>query len=184
MDGALEIRFHGRGGQGTVTLASLTVGAAHLSGWHALGFPSFGPERTGAPVAAFARLDRRPVRDRSEVRHPDVVVVQDAGLAGVVDVLEGFRPTGSVIVNAARVPAGLDGSGAIAVPASELAVEHLGKPITSTAMLGFLASITGLLDPDAVSRAIRDRFRGEIAERNEALARAAFAEGRRLRAAA
>ena len=72
----LEIRFHGRGGQGTVTLAALATDAAFASGWHALGFPAFGPERTGAPVQAFLRLSKSPVRDRSEIRRPHVVVVQ------------------------------------------------------------------------------------------------------------
>jgi pyruvate ferredoxin oxidoreductase gamma subunit len=185
MNGALEIRFHGRGGQGTVTLAALTVNAAHRSGWHALGFPSFGPERTGAPVAAFVRLDRSPIRDRSEVRTPDVVVVQDARLVDVVNVLDGFRPGGTVIVNAPSLPGGLAAaSHAIAVPASELAVAHLGSAITSTAMLGFLAATTGLVDLDAAVAAVRDRFRGEVSERNEAVVRAAYAEGRRMEDAA
>jgi pyruvate ferredoxin oxidoreductase gamma subunit len=185
MGDAIEIRFHGRGGQGTVTLAALTVNAAHRSGWYALGFPSFGPERTGAPVAAFVRLDRAPVLDRSEVGTPNVVVIQDVGLVGVVDVLDGFRPEGTVIVNTPSVPDGLAAaSHAIAVPASELAVAHLGSPITSTAMLGFLAAVTGLVDLDAAILAVRDRFGGEIAERNEALTRAAYAEGRRLQVAA
>src|SRR5690348_14632809 len=95
-----EIRLHGRGGQGTVTLAALTVDAAFRSGWHALGFPTFGTERTGAPVAAFVRLARAPILDRSEVRTPDVLVVQDPTLVGSVSLLDGLTPDGLVLLNA------------------------------------------------------------------------------------
>ncbi|HEX5948014.1 MAG TPA: 2-oxoacid:acceptor oxidoreductase family protein [Actinomycetota bacterium] len=171
----VEIRFHGRGGQGTVTLAALSVDAAFRSGWQAMGFPAFGTERTGAPVTAFARLSRSQIRDRSEVRRPSVVVVQDQTLLGAVDVFEGLVVGGTVIVNAMSMPEGLTPSGDIAwVPATDLALEHLGKRMTSTAMLGALASATGLLDMDSACAAIRDRFPGELGVRNERLARAAY----------
>jgi pyruvate ferredoxin oxidoreductase gamma subunit len=185
VDKAIEIRLHGRGGQGTVTFAALLVDAAFRSGWHAVGFPAFGTERTGAPVAAFVRLSRKPIRDRSEVRRPSVVVIQDPTLVGAVDVTEGLLPRGSLLVNATEIPGDLAGAGRVmAVPATELAVEHLGAAITSTAMLGFLAGATGLVSVEAVVDAIRDRFRDQVARRNEDLARAAFAHAIRAREAA
>jgi len=172
----LEIRLHGRGGQGTVTMAALLVDAAFRSGWHATGFPSFGSERTGAPVAAFVRLGRARILDRSEVRHPTVVVVQDATLAGAVPLLDGLDADGIVVVNAASAPVELAAAPhVVAAPITDLAIEHLGSPITSTAMLGVFAAVTGIVDVDAVCAAIHERFGGATAERNESLARAAYA---------
>jgi pyruvate ferredoxin oxidoreductase gamma subunit len=172
----LEIRLHGRGGQGTVTMAALLVDAAFRSGWHAMGFPSFGSERTGAPVAAFVRLDRAPILDRSEVRRPDVVVVQDPTFDGAVDFLGGLTSDGIVVINAADAPEDLVGDATVvAVPVTELAIRQLGAPITSTAMLGVFAAVTGIVSIEAVAAAIRERFSGATGERNEALARAAFA---------
>jgi pyruvate ferredoxin oxidoreductase gamma subunit len=172
----LEIRLHGRGGQGTVTMAALLVDAAFRNGWHAMGFPSFGSERTGAPVAAFVRLSRAPIVDRSEVRHPDVVVVQDPTLDGAVDLLDGLTPGGIVVINAAESPEDLRGVASVtAVPVTELAIRHLGAPITSTGMLGAFAAVTGIVDIEAVAGAIRSRFNGPTGDRNEAVARAAFA---------
>ena len=170
--------MHGRGGQGTVTMAALLVDAAFRSGWQALGFPAFGTERTGAPVAAFARLDRSVIRDRGEVTAPKVVVVQDPTLVGAVNLLEGLAPGGIVLVNATAAPEGLAAAPTLlTIPATELAREHLGDAKTSTAMLGFLAGATRLIETDAVEAAIRDRFRGEVADRNVALARAAHDVG-------
>jgi pyruvate ferredoxin oxidoreductase gamma subunit len=172
----IEIRLHGRGGQGTVTMAALLVDAAFRSGWHAMGFPSFGSERTGAPVAAFVRLDRAPILDRSEVRHPHLVVVQDPTLDGVIDLLDGLAPAGAVVINASEAPEDLAGRVAVtAVPVTELAIRHLGAAITSTAMLGVFAAATGIVGIEAVAEAIRGRFTGSTAERNEAVSRAAFA---------
>lgn len=181
-----EIRLHGRGGQGTVTMAALLVDAAFRSGWHALGFPAFGTERTGAPVAAFLRLARQPIRDRSEVRCPSVVVLQDATLAGAVDLLEGLVPDGLVLVNATEVPGPLRDAGrpVLTIPATDLALQHLGTAITSTAMLGFLAAATDLIGIEHVCAAIRERFPGPVGERNEALARAAYESGRQAKEAA
>lgn len=173
-DAHIEIRIHGRGGQGAVTLAALLADAAFRSGWYPLAFPAFGTERTGAPVAAFVRLDRNPVRDRSEVRRPTYVVVQDPGLVGVVDVLAGMTPNGLVLLDAERIPPALAAAPVIAIGATKLALAHLGVAKTSTAMLGFLAAATGVVTPEAGEAAILERFPGRIGERNVALARAAF----------
>lgn len=174
MGSAIEIRIHGRGGQGTVTLAGLIVDAAFAGGWQALGFPSFGTERTGAPVAAFVRLRRHPILDRSEIRAPNVVLVQDATLLGTVDVLDGVSPEGLVLINGTTVPSALEGR-ARAAPATALALEHLGSAKTSTAMLGFLAGATGIISIEGAVAAIRRRFTGDVADRNERCARAACA---------
>jgi len=172
MSDPIEIRIHGRGGQGTVTLAALIVDAAFRAGWWPLGFPSFGTERTGAPVSAFVRLDKSPVRDRSEVRSPSVVVVQDPTLTHVVDVMAGAT-NATLIVNARSVPAGLP-PGTVVVAASSIAMQRLGRPITSTAMLGAFAGATGLVGIDAVTAAIESRFAGDVGARNVAVAREAF----------
>jgi pyruvate ferredoxin oxidoreductase gamma subunit len=173
----LDVRIHGRGGQGTVTLAALLVDAAVDDGWQALGFPTFGTERTGAPVAAFVRIDEHPIRDRSEIRAPRVIVVQDPTLVGVVDLLQGVPPDGIVLLNSSRPLDALVGTAARSFPATELAMRHLGSQKTSTAMLGFFAAVTSVVSIDAVCRAIRRRFSGDVASRNEALARDAYAAG-------
>lgn len=170
----VEIRVHGRGGQGTVTLAALITDAAFRDGWHVLGFPSFGTERTGAPVAAFVRLDRQPIFDRGEVRTPDIVAVQDPTIGATVDVTEGLTPLGLVLINAQSVPGYLRHLRTIAVPLTDLAIAQLGSPRTSAAMLGALAAAADIFTLDAACAAIGSRFRGEIAARNIALARVAF----------
>jgi pyruvate ferredoxin oxidoreductase gamma subunit len=180
----LDVRIHGRGGQGVVTLAALLVDAAFEEGWHVLGIPSFGTERTGAPVTAFVRLSRTPIRDRSEIRRPGVVIVQDPTLIGSVDVLDGLADDGLVLVNAAAPPDGMAQATIDWVPATALALEHLGKPKTNTAMLGFFAKATGLVSIDSVAVAIRRWFGGELAERNVRLAQAAYAAANRREVAA
>jgi len=175
MEDSVEIRIHGRGGQGTVTLAALLADAAFESGWHVLGFPSFGTERTGAPVAAFVRLSRSPIRDRTEIRHPSVIIVQDPTLIVAVNVLDGITADGRVLINAASVPDALRDR-ARSFPATELALQYLGSTKTSTAMLGFLAGATSLVSIDAVTAAIGRRFAGEVAEQNERCAREAFTD--------
>lgn len=169
----VEVRLHGRGGQGTVTLAALLVDAAFRDGWYALGFPAFGTERTGAPVAAFVRLARAPILDRSEVRHPSVIVVQDPTLLHALDVTTGATPDATFVLNATAPPDEFPSSTAV-VPASQIAVRALGKPITSTAMLGAFAAATGLISIDAVAAAITQRFPGEMGARNVSAAREAF----------
>lgn len=170
---AIELRFHGRGGQGTVTLAALFADAAFRSGWHVLAHPAFGTERTGAPVAAFARLDRKPILDRGQVRSPHIVVCQDPTLVGAIDVLAGLEPGGLVVINSERPLAELEGARTVAIPATALARRYLGVTVTSTAMLGALSAATDLIDIDAVCAAIANRFTGDVGERNVALARVA-----------
>jgi len=174
-----QVRIHGRGGQGVVTAAELLSVAAFLEGRHAQAFPSFGSERTGAPVIAFCRIDDRPIRVREPILAPDALIVQDPTLLHQVDVFAGLRPGGLVLLNSSRDPAEL-GLGEldarmIAVPASELAREHLGRPLPNAALLGAFAAVAGVVGLDSVAAAIRERFPTAPAEANVAAARGAFA---------
>jgi len=174
-----QVRIHGRGGQGVVTAAELLAVAAFAEDRYAQAFPSFGSERTGAPVAAFCRIDDRPIRTHEPIATPDAVVVADPSVLHQVDVLHGLRPDGYLLVNTGRSAAELAISGAVTarlclVPATDLAREHVGKPLPNAALLGAFAALTGLVRLDSVEAAIRQRFSRPVAERNIAAARAAF----------
>lgn len=162
----LDVRIHGRGGQGVVTAAELLSLAAFDQGLHAQALPSFGSERTGAPVVAFCRIDDRPIRAHDPVDAPDVVIVQDPTLLRGGDVLLGLAEDGLVIVNSSRSVAELAEAGlrlgpwqrALTVPATDLAREHLGRPLPNTALLGAVAAATGVVGLPAVRHAIAERF--------------------------
>jgi pyruvate ferredoxin oxidoreductase gamma subunit len=184
----LQIRIHGRGGQGVVTAAEMLSVAAFQQGSHAQAFPSFGSERTGAPVVAFCRIDDREIRLREPIQAPDVLIVQDPTLLHQVDVFQGLGPDGYVLINSKR---SFDGLGLgdiaqryrrerlIAVPATEMAQKHLGRPLPNAVLLGGFAALSGLVTLDAVAHAIRDTFSGKVAEANVAAATEAFAYVRR-----
>ena len=179
----LQVRFHGRGGQGVVTAAELLSIAAFEQGRHAQAFPSFGSERTGAPVVAFCRIDEREIRLREPILAPDVLIVQDPTLLHQVDVFQGLRPDGYVLINSRR---SLDELGLgeiaqrfrrerlIAVPATEIALKHLGRPLPGAVLLGGFAALSGLITLDALAHAIRDAFKGKVADGNIAGATEAF----------
>ena len=180
----IEIRIHGRGGQGVVTAAELLSVAAFDEGRHAQAFPTFGSERTGAPVVAFCRIDDRPIRSRDPIAEPDVVIVQDPTLLHQVDLFGGLSDDGWVLLNTSKDLAALGlgdlvrrlGPGrCLAVPATEIAREHLGRPVPNVPLLGAFAALTGVVSLASVQKAIRDRFAGEIGERNANAAAAAFA---------
>jgi pyruvate ferredoxin oxidoreductase gamma subunit len=180
---SFEIRIHGRGGQGAVTAADMLSVAAFDEGWHAQAFPTFGSERTGAPVVSFCRLDRRPIPIHQPIPEPDAVIVQDPTLLHQVKVFEGLRPEAYVLVNTGRSLAdlgideladGLVGARVVTVPATAIAREHLGRPLPNTALLGGFAALTGLVSLDAVAGAIRQRFAGQVGEDNVAAAWAAY----------
>jgi pyruvate ferredoxin oxidoreductase gamma subunit len=172
--GVLSIRFHGRGGQGVVTAAELLSAAAFREGRHAQAFPSFGSERTGAPVAAFCRIDDAPIRLREPILEPDVVVVLDATLLHSVDVFQGLAPDGKVLVSSAHTPDELGlaelGPRVLTVPGAEIARRVVGRPVTNTVLLGALSTMTGVVGMPAVLAAIRERFPGAVGERNAAAA--------------
>ncbi|MFB6132006.1 MAG: pyruvate ferredoxin oxidoreductase subunit gamma [Halanaeroarchaeum sp.] len=174
-----QIRIHGRGGQGSVTLAHLIAEAAYEQGKWAQAFPSFGVERRGAPVEAFARIDDEKITDRSQVEEPDYVVIQDSSLVEFVDVFRGVAADGAVIVNSAESPEslGLDTDvDVVTVDATEIALEHLGKPIMNTALMGAFASVTGLIEVESMESVIMTEFPGEIGEQNVAATTAAYSE--------
>lgn len=178
-----EIRIHGRGGQGAVTAAEMLSVAAFDEGWHAQAFPTFGSERTGAPVVAFCRLDDKPIRIHEPIAEPDAVIIQDPTLLHQVKVFEGIGPDAYVLVNTGRsfaelgldeLVAGLAPERVMTVPATALAREHLGRPLPNTALLGAFAALTGKVSVDAVATAITQRFRGAVGAGNVAAARAAY----------
>jgi pyruvate ferredoxin oxidoreductase gamma subunit len=179
----LQIRIHGRGGQGVVTAAEMLSIAAFDQGAHAQAFPSFGSERTGAPVVSFCRIDDRPIRSREPISAPDALIIQDAHLLHQVDVFQGLKPEGYVLINsgrsvaelgvaemAARLPVGR----MITLPASEIALRHLGRPLPNAVLLGGFAALTGIITLAAVVEAIHTKFKGRVAEANAAAATEAY----------
>jgi len=172
-----QVRIHGRGGQGVVTAAELLSVAAFLDGAHAQAFPSFGSERTGAPVVAFCRIDDCEIRVREPIVAPDALIVQDPTLLHQVDLFGGLQPGGRVLLNSTRTAAelGLGSMSVICVPASDLAREHLGRPLPNAALLGAFAAVTGVVTLASVAAAIRERFASAPAEANVRAAEAAFA---------
>ena len=177
----LQIRIHGRGGQGVVTAAELLSIAAFAQGRHAQAFPSFGSERTGAPVVAFCRIAGREIRLREPILAPDVLIVQDPTLLHQVDVFQGLQPDGYVLINSQRDFHAL-GLADIAqrnahwcsVPATEIAIRHLGRPLPNAVMLGGFAALSSLITLAAVAHAIRHKFSAKVAEANVAAATEAF----------
>jgi pyruvate ferredoxin oxidoreductase gamma subunit len=166
----VELRFHGRGGQGSVTSAELLALAAIAQGKYAQSFPKFGPERRGAPVIAYARISDQQIRDRTEVQNPDVVIVLDPSLLSIVNTSKGMPEDGIQIINTTRSADdlrkefGLKGR-LVTVNANKIAAEEIGRVITNTTMLGAAIRATGLVDVDAIIEQLKVRF-GRIAEGN------------------
>jgi len=178
-----QIRIHGRGGQGVVTAAEMMSIAAFRKGHHAQAFPSFGSERTGAPVVSYCRIDDKGIRLREPILEPDAVIIQDPTLLFSVDVFQGVKKDGFVLINSTKsfeelgvdeFVRGFPEGHARTVGATELAVKHVGRPVPNAALLGGFAAISGQLDLEAVEAAIRDKFSGAVADGNVAAAEAAF----------
>ncbi len=174
----IEVRFHGRGGQGAVTAARMLAEAAFLEGKYAQAFPFFGAERRGAPVVAFARLDSKPIRIRSQIYHPDHVVVLDPTLLRTVNVTEGLKPEGVLILNSKGPPQGLRAGKVVWVDATSIAMEEMGAPITNMAMLGAYVRATEQVSLDSVLRAVGEYFKGGAGERNQRAITRAYEEAR------
>jgi pyruvate ferredoxin oxidoreductase gamma subunit len=178
----IEIRWHGRGGQGAVTSVEMLALAAIEEGRYAQGFPSFGPERRGAPVVAFNRVDNHRIKVRSGVYEPDVVVVLDPSLVGLVNVVEGLKPDGVLIVNTSKSPEEIKKEmnfrGAVTtVDASKIAREVLGVPITNTTMLGAVIRATKLVKIESSEGPLEERF-GKLAKRNISALKRAYEESK------
>jgi pyruvate ferredoxin oxidoreductase gamma subunit len=174
-----QVRIHGRGGQGVVTAAELLSVAAFRGGKHAQAFPSFGSERTGAPVVAFCRIADTPIRLREPVMAPDALIIQDPTLLHQVNVFGGLASGGFILINTAKSFAalgllefarGFRPERLLTVPATELALKHVGRPLPNAALLGAFAALTGAITLDAVQSAIRARFAGKVAQANAAAA--------------
>lgn len=159
----LEVRWHGRGGLGAVTSAELLARAAANEGKFAQSFPSFGPERRGAPVIAFLRISDEFIRTRTDIRVPDIVVVIDPRLLRVVDVASGLKDDGKMVINSVKSPEQLKADfgyrwPVAAVDATSIARETIGLPITNTAMIGAFLKVNGVVELDSVREELRERF--------------------------
>jgi pyruvate ferredoxin oxidoreductase gamma subunit len=177
-----QVRIHGRGGQGVVTGAEMLSIAAFRGGRHAQAFPSFGSERTGAPVVAYCRIDDKPIRLREPVMAPDALIVQDPTLLHQVDVFAGLQHEGYILINTAK---SFDELGLgdfvrafrherlLTVPATELALKHVGRPLPNAALLGAFAALGEIVGLEAVEEAIAAKFKGTVGEGNMAAAREA-----------
>ncbi|MDO8318489.1 2-oxoacid:acceptor oxidoreductase family protein [Rhodoferax sp.] len=178
-----QVRIHGRGGQGVVTGAEMMSIAAFQGGRHAQAFPSFGSERTGAPVVAFCRMDDKEIRLREPIMQPDAIIIQDPTLLHQVDVFSGLKKDGYILINTTRSFAEL-GLGEfvkdfkpehlLTVPASELAMNHVGRAIPNVPLLGAFAALCGLISLEAVQSAIDQKFKGAVALGNKAAAVQAY----------
>ncbi|MBN2468078.1 MAG: 2-oxoacid:acceptor oxidoreductase family protein [Deltaproteobacteria bacterium] len=166
----IEVRLHGRGGQGAVTSAELLALAAINQGNYAQAFPSFGPERRGAPVVAFCRIDDKPIRTRAAIYQPDMVLVLDPSILRLVKVTSGLKDDGILVTNTKYSGDELKKELGITHPiatvnATKIAMEELGLPITNTTMLGSLLKAREVVPFDSLIAPLKRRF-GRIADKN------------------
>jgi pyruvate ferredoxin oxidoreductase gamma subunit len=177
----IEICIYGRGGQGGVTLAELVAHAAIREGKYAQSMPSFGPERRGAPVLAFLRVNETErIKIRTEIAEPDVLVVLDPGLLHVGDVVSRLKKEGTVVVNTKKAPEAMktdlkEVNKVAVVDAMSIAKEILGLPIVNTAMIGALIKATGLVKLESLEEPMQERF-GKVASKNIDAMRRAYDE--------
>lgn len=178
----MEVRWHGRGGQGAWTASELLARAAIHEGKYIQSFPEFGPERMGAPVTAFTRISTEPIKIHCAVYNPDIVAVIDPTLLKTVPVTEGLSEEGTIIVNSKDAPTEIrkilnSNKGKVwAVPATEIAIKILGMPIGNTAMLGAVARITEIVKLESIEKVVKERFRKDLAEKNFAVIKEAYEE--------
>jgi 2-oxoacid:acceptor oxidoreductase gamma subunit (pyruvate/2-ketoisovalerate family) len=179
-----EVRWHGRGGQGSWTASEVLARTAIYEGKYIQSFPEFGPERMGAPVSAFTRISTKPIRIHCAVYEPDVVVVLDPTLLKTVPVTSGINEKGVIIINSTDEPAKVrktlktEKGKLWTIPATQIALKILGMPITNTAMLGTVARATELVSLDTVEIILKERFRPDLAEKNFAVIKEAYNEAK------
>lgn len=167
----VEIRMHGRGGQGAAVAVQILAAAAFEEGYYGRASIAVGGgERRGAPVFAFCKIDREKIREQTKIQNPDYLIVQDITLLDVVNVFDGLKPGGTAIINTEKKPEEIKvpvkGVKVITVPASRIAKEIIGLPITNTTMLGAFAAISGLVSVDAIKKVIKQRFPGPRGDKN------------------
>ncbi len=173
-----EIRWHGRGGQGGFTASRLLgIAAGMFQDKHALAFPSFGPERRGAPVLAFTKIDDKKIHDRSEVITCDYVVVMDETLI-TPTIINGVKDSAVFIINSKNPQRYeiLKNHKVVAVDATAIALEVLGRPITNTAMYGALVAVSGLVSLEAALDSIRHEMKSSLIDKNIEIVNRAFEE--------
>lgn len=164
-----EIRIHGRAGQGSITTAYLLGYAYFLKGMYPYAFPNFGAARMGAPMNAFLRVDEKPVRLRSQVYNPDFIIIMDPTLMRGYNCFAGLRDNGIAIVNekeGAQLPKLKADQRIIAVPANDIAMKTIGRPLGNTALIGAFAQATGQLNPEDIIEVVKQRFSGKAQEGN------------------
>jgi len=176
MSGLTEIRWHGRAGQGVVTAGEVLAEAALEEGKYFQAFPDYGPERMGAPIRSFTRISDRPIDLHCQIQAPDVVVIVDPTIIGVVAVTEGLKPEGVVVVNSSESPAvlrkklKLTGGKVFSLDATRVALDTIGRGIPNTPMLGALVKATGLVKLESVITLTRERLgeklRADVVEAN------------------
>lgn len=173
----IEVRIHGRGGQGNVVAAYLLATTAINEGWHAQAFPAFGAERRGAPVIAFVRISHEPIKRRCQVASPDFLIIQDEALMNIPSITDGLKPGGSILLNASKnseqYSDDKNSRNLVALPATHLAQQYLGRPVPNTALLSAFLKLTDLLPQSSLIQALEERFSGDLLEKNIALIEAA-----------
>jgi pyruvate ferredoxin oxidoreductase gamma subunit len=174
MGKVLEIRWHGRGGQGAKTAALLLAQSAFELGKHIQGFPEYGPERMGAPVTAYNRISDEPISIHSNIYEPDVVVVIDDTLIGKADVTSGLDVNKAIIVNSEKNPEDirkkLNFSGKIyTVDANQISIETLGQPFPNTPMMGAVVKVTGMMKFDEFYNNMKVQLESKFANKPEVI---------------
>lgn len=162
----IEVRFHGRAGQGMVTASEILAKAVNLEGKHSQAFPIFGSEKRGPPVVAFCRIDEKPIIIHEEITEPDFVVVADQSVLKSVDVSMGLKKNGFVLVNSAK-PASelkLNAKNVYTIDGTEIAIKNFNKPIVNTVMLGAFVKLTRIAKLTSVLLALEDKFKGKFPE--------------------
>jgi len=177
----IEIRWHGRGGQGIVSVSRLLAEAALMDKKHVQSFPEFGPERSGAPVRGFTRISDEPVSIHSQIYNPSIVVVVDPTLLGA-NVTSGLAENGTIVANSERTPNEIKKTLAVndahvySVNARKIALDVLGRPIYNTAMLGALIKVAPITSVDSITTVVRARFPGTLGEKNVEAVKRAYEE--------
>jgi pyruvate ferredoxin oxidoreductase gamma subunit len=175
MNKTIEIRWHGRGGQGAKTASLLLAEAAFNTGKFIQGFPEYGPERMGAPITAYNRISDRKIRIHSNIYEPDFVVVVDESLIRDVDVTAGLKPEGAILVNSQKEPAqvknmlkGFNGK-VYTVDAMTISMETLGKYFPNTPMLGAIVKVSGIMEEGAFLKSMEESFEHKFASKREVI---------------
>ncbi len=175
MKDTIEIRWHGRGGQGAKTAALLLADVAFKTGKYVQGFPEYGPERMGAPITAYNRVSTEPITIHSNIYYPDYVAVVDDSLLETIDVTHGLKPEGAVIVNTQKRKEEIEKllrgyRGAVyTIDGKAISVKALGKNYPNTPMLAAVVAVTGVMEPDVFLKEMQASFEHKFAKKPEVI---------------